>query len=128
MKHRKINQQKKVQTKNRKKQSHYEALKGFTAVILFIGILSLFSGFTKPYELQAKGTEQFCNEFIKYKSLTVEQGDSLWSIAEEYKTGVCNSTQEYVAYIKELNQMKYNTVYSGDTLIIAYNTNNILIN
>lgn len=55
-----------------------------------------------------------------YKSITIEKGDSLWSIAEEYCTDACKSTGEYIDELKKLNQLSADTIHAGQHLIVAY--------
>lgn len=55
-----------------------------------------------------------------YKSITIEKGDSLWSIAEEYCADTCESTREYVDELKQLNQLSSDTIHTGQHLIVAY--------
>ena len=41
-----------------------------------------------------------------YKSITIEQGDSLWSIAQEYHTDAYEDIQEYIDELIRLNGLK----------------------
>ena len=52
-----------------------------------------------------------------YKSIIIEQGDSLWSIAKEY---ACDDTYAYIKEIKQLNGLTSETIHAGQHLIIAY--------
>ena len=54
-----------------------------------------------------------------YKSIEIESGDSLWSIAEEYKDAT-ESTQEYIDKLMELNDLKTERIHKGQYLIVAY--------
>ena len=49
-----------------------------------------------------------------YKQIMVEEGDTLWSIAVEYKPQDC-SIEEYIAELKKLNAI------NGDTILAGYN-------
>ena len=40
-------------------------------------------------------------EFKYYKSIEIKSGDSLWSIAEEYKSEHFSSTQDYINELEE---------------------------
>ena len=60
--------------------------------------------------------------FKYYKSIVIQPGDTLWEIAEEYKTSDCDSTEEYVEVLKEMNSLDTDTIHSGQNLMIAYNS------
>lgn len=49
---------------------------------------------------------------IYYKSISIEQGDTLYSIAAEYNTSVDE--------IKEINNLESNTIYAGEMIIVSY--------
>lgn len=109
---------------NRQRQSYslQRFLAAFVSAIFFAGSLVIFGNiFSSPEEILAKDTEKT----VFYKNITIENGDSLWSIAEEYKTDICESTDEYVQYLKELNHLKSSRIYYGDKLIVAYNPDTI---
>ena len=55
-----------------------------------------------------------------YKSIEIEKGDSLWSIAKEYKTDAYENTQEYIDEIIELNNLSSKTIHEGQHLLVAY--------
>ena len=55
-----------------------------------------------------------------YKSITIEEGESLWSIAQEYRTDAYKDTCEYIHELKELNGLTSETIHEGQHLIVAY--------
>ena len=55
-----------------------------------------------------------------YKSITIEQGDSLWSIAQEYSTDAYEDTQEYIDELIQLNGLTSKTIHEGQHLVVAY--------
>ena len=57
---------------------------------------------------------------ICYKSIEIEQGDTLWELAEEYMTDDYLSVQEYVQDLKRMNHLTDDTIISGQYLIVAY--------
>ena len=59
-------------------------------------------------------------QYKYYKSITIEQGDSLWSIAEEYCTDAYEDTREYVDELKELNSLTSDIIHEGQHLLVAY--------
>lgn len=64
--------------------------------------------------------------FKYYKSVTIEQGDTLWAIAEEYITDDYDSIEEYISAIKKLNNLHGNTIKAGDKIMVAYNDTDFL--
>lgn len=56
----------------------------------------------------------------KLTSVYVEDGDSLWSIAERYYTPECGNMKDYVSEIKRTNSLQNNTIYYGYTLLVPY--------
>ncbi|MEY8337280.1 LysM peptidoglycan-binding domain-containing protein [Lachnospiraceae bacterium 62-35] len=59
--------------------------------------------------------------FLKYyKSIQIKNGDSLWSIAGEYKENCQMTTEEYVNELRSMNQLKSDTIYAGQYLTIVY--------
>ena len=82
----------------------------FMLVLGSLGIRSLFAS--------AYATEQN-TEHKYYKSIVIEEGDSLWSIATEY-TNHHSSTKEFVNEMIQLNQLKSKTIHKGQHLIVPY--------
>lgn len=55
-----------------------------------------------------------------YKSIDVNAGDSMWSIAELYLSEEYASKQDYIKEIMEVNHMDSTTLYADQKLIIPY--------
>ena len=53
-------------------------------------------------------------------SVYVENGDSLWSIAEKYYTPECGDMKDYVREIKRTNGLNSDTILYGYTLLVPY--------
>ena len=61
--------------------------------------------------------------------ITVHYGDTLWSIAEEYKPDNVD-VREYIHDIKKLNKMSDSTIHGGDTILVyvyGHNTKDDII-
>ena len=65
----------------------------------------------------AKNPETDAMQHKYYKSIMIEQGDSLWSIAKQY---ACDDAYEYIKEIKQLNGLTSETIQAGEHLIITY--------
>lgn len=90
-------------------------LKIMCAVVL---VTFLFGGF---YTSAHNNRIEDPVEFKYYKSITIEAGDSLWSIAETYITDDYSSIAEYIEFLKEVNHIHGDRIQEGQSLIIAYN-------
>lgn len=55
-----------------------------------------------------------------YKTITIEPGDTLWSIAKEYKSGAYKTTQDYVDELISMNHLHSDAITSGQKLVVAY--------
>ena len=67
----------------------------------------------------AKSNKQQEAEIITY---TISRGDTLWNIAQEYKSADC-STKEYIKEVMELNSLSTNKIQEGQHLMLAYYDN-----
>ena len=89
-------------------------------VTLLIGILILLAGgicLVNKISVSAAGSSE---KKLYYKSVMVEQGDSLWSIAEENMSEEWGSVKEYVQAIKKLNNKSDNQINAGAYISIPY--------
>lgn len=55
-----------------------------------------------------------------YTCITVENGDTLWEIAETYKTEEYGSTKEYIAEVMSINNLESDNIQAGTNLLIPY--------
>lgn len=53
-----------------------------------------------------------------YKSVQVKPGDSLWSIAREYRTEDFPSIYAYIEEIYKLNELQSETIHAGTYLMV----------
>ena len=54
-----------------------------------------------------------------YKSIVIKSGDTLWSIANEYKSENC-TTQDYISEVKTLNGLVTDNIQDSQHLMIVY--------
>lgn len=86
-------------------------------VILIIASTLLYILFTDKDSSDSKAS----NASEKYFTcITVEEGDSLWSIAGKYMTEEYESTQEYINEVKQINNLTGSTIVTGTSLIVPY--------
>lgn len=55
-----------------------------------------------------------------YKCITIEEGDTLWDIANEYKTEEYASTQAYIDEVLAMNNLNTDVIVDGTNLLIPY--------
>lgn len=87
------------------------------ATMLVITIGSIIFGHT--FSAAKAESDQHETLYKYYKSIELEYGDSLWSIAEEYKLEG-TSTQDYIDEIKEINNLTSDTIHKDQYLVIVY--------
>ncbi|SEP88259.1 LysM domain-containing protein [Lachnospiraceae bacterium RM5] len=80
---------------------------------LFIILLFTFIGFNS--KTNASTTKQ-----KYYTSIEIMPGDTLWSIANEYKPDDTISTNDYINDLKEINGITSDNITSGNYLTIYY--------
>lgn len=59
-------------------------------------------------------------EHKEYKSIVIEAGETLWSIADTYGPTYLNDKREYVQEIMEVNGLSTEEIYQGQHLIVVY--------
>ena len=56
-----------------------------------------------------------------YKSIVIQNGDTLWSIADRYmESSMYTDQREYVSEIKSINNLKSDNITYGEHLIVSY--------
>lgn len=98
----------------RKKHSSYIAKRLLSVIILSVFLLVvvlLFRQHHSSYVAEAN------NEPQRYISIRIEEGDSLWSIASEYKSQATD-IKHYMNTIRELNNIQGSVIYASEYLII----------
>lgn len=101
----------------RKKQVAKQKLVISLIAIVMIAAGSIFFGstFTSAKESEDKET------LYKYhKSIVIESGDSLWTIAREYCTDKSIEIHDYVEELKELNNLSSDQIHAGQHLLVVY--------
>ena len=55
-----------------------------------------------------------------YKSICVEEGDTLWSLAKENMHGQYKNTSAYVKEVMNMNAMSDDKIIAGEYIVIPY--------
>lgn len=98
--------------KIRERRMHF-ALSFMVAVIAFVSVFFVFSARSK-----AESKDQ---KFKYYTSISVEYGDSLWTIADEYMDREFYDRLTYIQEVKSINHIQdENEIVAGKILIVPY--------
>ncbi|MGX1264521.1 hypothetical protein RKD55_002325 [Rossellomorea marisflavi] len=55
---------------------------------------------------------------VSYHSIEVQEGDTLWTIADEYSHDSSMSTDEFIKWVGERNNLATYTISAGDSLVL----------
>lgn len=89
-----------------------------TAVVLSVMLIAFLSA---SVIVRAQNGNKSLDERIYYTNITVEKGDTLWNIAEEYMDyGHYDNIYEYMEHLTKLNHMTSDNLYAGEHLIVTY--------
>lgn len=55
---------------------------------------------------------------VRYRSVEVKEGDTLWNLAKEY--GAYQDSADYIDEVKRVNQLKGDTIHAGAYLMLPY--------
>ena len=86
------------------------------SVIVIIGLSISFA----PHLVDAHESEPTVVSEKLYKSIEIESGDSLWSIAEEYRDHNAETVFEYIDTLKEINSLHSDDIHEGQYLTVVY--------
>lgn len=106
-----------VRTIRRKKAAKRQLI---TALVLFFTVLAsvlIISNCLRANQVKASSVK---TENIYYKTVEVEDGDTLWDLADRYMGEKSFSRQEYIEQVKELNHLSGDTIESGAYLMVPY--------
>lgn len=103
---------------SRKQRRRAKAVRFFTALVVISVIVFVILFANKN---QAQAVEGADSVPLKkyYKTITIQPGDTLWSIAGEYKMA-SSTTKEYVEELMIMNDLPNDDITSGMKLLITY--------
>lgn len=87
--------------------------------VLCTGMLIMFLSLSVFNNVNAEGKDEF--EFKYYSVITIDKGDTLWSIASSYHDG--EDLRGYISEVMRVNHLSSQTIYPGDKLVIPYYSN-----
>lgn len=93
---------------------------GFVVTLLAICMLFLgvFIGSKKVAQVEAQTSLQNREKF--YTSIVVKEGDTLWSLADEYMTRDYEDRDAFMDEVRQMNDLTGSVIHSGSTLLIPY--------
>ena len=93
---------------------------GFVLVLLAVCMLFLgvYIGSRRVSQVEAKGNEIHREKY--YTAITVEQGDTLWSIADEYMTSEYTDRDSFMDEVREMNHLTGSIIHADSTLLVPY--------
>lgn len=106
--------------KNYKKNARQRQLKRRRGMLVMTLLCIIISGGIAFGGLlvDAHNEQPVPTSYQYYKSITIEPGDTLWSIAQEYRGTM--DTDDYVKEIKQLNGLQSDCLQESRNLMIIY--------
>lgn len=83
-------------------------------------IVMVVSGFFGTNLMQAMAKEESVRYHKYYTCIRLEEGDTLWTIAEQYGENSGKSQEEYVRELRAMNSLLDDTIHAGNFLTICY--------
>lgn len=87
-------------------------------IVVFIMLLSGFFGRSLMYVMAEDEPGSLPEKY--YTSIHLEEGDTLWSIAQTYCSGADESVEEYVRELRQMNSLSDDHIDAGHYLTIRY--------
>lgn len=93
-----------------------------TGIFAFLFILGILVFLIVPFTAATASAEgnRLEPRYKYYTSIQIEYGDSLWSIAETYRTGEYADIRAYIDEVMEINHLSSEGLQAGSTLCVPY--------
>ena len=88
--------------------------------LTLIAVLIFASGFLSHSVLVSMAGEEESSRDRLYKSVRIESGDTLWTIANRYREDSSLSSEEYVDQLRQMNRLTEDTIHAGQYLTVVY--------
>lgn len=93
--------------------THYRAI--VIGLCILLGMFIIFCSTGKNQQAEAATMNQ-----KHYKCITIEEDDTLWTIAEENYSEEYDSYEDYIDEVRFINNLTDDTIYNGATLVVPY--------
>lgn len=103
----------------RKIQKRNLQLRAAAALLSFVAVIFLLIFHFTPQNTQAD-SEPKAPTYKYYTSIRVSSGDTLWDIANEYRTEEYSSISSYISEVRKINHLKSNQITDGMYLCVPY--------
>ncbi len=124
----------------RKANTHKKAFLSFLLFAVISGCTGYFSGLltsahdaeatyssealyaASPVQMNKQEKQKTAKTAIPqktYKTIEIQKGDTLWSIAETYMPEDCESVEAYIAELRKLNSLQSDELYSSCYLMVS---------
>lgn len=106
--------------RNNRIRRQKELRKNFLLTIMTICLVITFSLSMSSFLSNAKDDSN-PTYYKYYKSITIESGDTLWSIAQDYMDDEhYDSVNDYIKEVKQINVLNGDDITYGEHLIVPY--------
>ncbi|MCM1183771.1 MAG: LysM peptidoglycan-binding domain-containing protein [Roseburia sp.] len=104
----------------KRRQRQLEVRRNILFLTLTMVLIILVSVFVISFSSEASDRDRSVSHKY-YTSIRIEQGDTLWSIANEYMDSEhYRNASEYVNEIKAMNSLTSDRIIAGNYLIVPY--------
>ena len=86
-------------------------------ILMFIVVIS---GAVVIGTVISNANEAQDNSFKYFKSIEVDAGDTLWSIADEYMDSHYDSKNEYIKEVMKINSLTSDQIAVGQFIVVPY--------
>lgn len=93
--------------------AHYRGI--IFSFCILLGLFIIFGSAGKKQQAEAA-----TSNLKYYKCITISDGDTFWSIAEENYSEEYESYEDYIDEVKFINNLTNDTIYNGATLVVPY--------
>ncbi len=87
------------------------------SAILFISVKCV-KVTASNYNINNQHTTESLNKY--YKSIRIDEGDSLWSLASVYSYEGYQNEDEFIAEVKSVNHLHSDCIHSGEYIVVPY--------
>ena len=91
-------------------------------LVLFIVSVIVISCFFGKTLVMANAEENHPPRYRYYTNIEIQEGDTLWTIAEQYCENSGMDVREYVRELQKMNQLSNDHILAGDSLPVVYFT------
>lgn len=90
-------------------------------ILLALLVVMVVSGSFGNNLMQVMAKEEESVRYHKYyTSIRLEEGDTLWTIAEQYGIHSGKPREEYVRELRSMNSLLDDTIHAGNYLTVSY--------